>query len=177
MCRRVWRKARERAGLLLVRIHDLKHTFGRRLRAAGVSFEDRQDLLGHRSGRVTTHCSQAELENLIRASNKVCGNQSRTRCHHKELSPSWRWLTWRYCQQVFGTPDRIRTCDLRIRSPLLYPTELRAHMERRLKLPAGLSGSVKYSLHLQRACVNRAVEKRKPVTAAVDSPTSCCYTS
>ena len=26
-----------------------------------------------------------------------------------------------------GTPDRIRTCDLRIRSPLLYPTELRAH--------------------------------------------------
>jgi hypothetical protein len=25
----------------------LKHTFGGRLRAAGVSFEDRQDLLGH----------------------------------------------------------------------------------------------------------------------------------
>ena len=27
-----------------------------------------------------------------------------------------------------STPDRIRTCDLRIRSPLLYPTELRAHV-------------------------------------------------
>lgn len=26
-----------------------------------------------------------------------------------------------------GTPGRIRTCDLRIRNPLLYPTELRAH--------------------------------------------------
>ena len=25
-----------------------------------------------------------------------------------------------------GTPGRIRTCDLRIRSPLLYPAELRA---------------------------------------------------
>ena len=24
-------------------------------------------------------------------------------------------------------PDRIRTCDLRIRSPLLYPAELQAH--------------------------------------------------
>ncbi len=24
-------------------------------------------------------------------------------------------------------PDRTRTCDLRIRNPLLYPTELRAH--------------------------------------------------
>ena len=35
-------------GFRNVRVHDLKHTFGQRLRAAGVSFEDRQDLLGHR---------------------------------------------------------------------------------------------------------------------------------
>ena len=26
------------------------------------------------------------------------------------------------------TPGRIRTCDLRIRNPLLYPTELRAQL-------------------------------------------------
>jgi hypothetical protein len=55
-----------------VRVHDLKHTFGRRLRAAGVSFEDRQDLLGHRSGRITTHYSAAELSRLIEAANSVC---------------------------------------------------------------------------------------------------------
>jgi integrase len=72
-----WRKARKRAGLPQVRVHDLKHTFGRRLRAAGVSFEDRQDLLGHKSGRITTHYSKAELENLIAAANKVCGQKSR----------------------------------------------------------------------------------------------------
>src|SRR3990170_7471709 len=29
-----------------------------------------------------------------------------------------------------GTPGRIRTCDLRIRNPSLYPTELRAHKDR-----------------------------------------------
>jgi hypothetical protein len=58
-----------------VRVHDLKHTFGRRLRSVGVSFEDRQDLLGHRSGRITTHYSSAELQNLYEASNKVCENQ------------------------------------------------------------------------------------------------------
>ena len=29
----------------------------------------------------------------------------------------------------FGTPGRIRTCGLRIRSPLLYPTELRARLK------------------------------------------------
>ena len=47
-----WRKARTRAGLPEVRVHDLKHTFGRRLRAVGVSFEDRQDLLGHALARL-----------------------------------------------------------------------------------------------------------------------------
>jgi integrase len=55
-----WKAARERAAeawekehkdkapaaFRSIRVHDLKHTFGRRLRAAGVSFEDRQDLLG-----------------------------------------------------------------------------------------------------------------------------------
>lgn len=56
-------------------MHDLKHTFGRRLRAAGISFEDRQDLLGHRSGRITTHYSSAELQNLHKAANAVCGKQ------------------------------------------------------------------------------------------------------
>ena len=67
-----WKNARIRAGLPHVRVHDLKHTFGRRLRAAGVSFEDRQDLLGHKNGRITTHYSNAELNNLIQAANKVC---------------------------------------------------------------------------------------------------------
>jgi len=72
-----WQSARVRAGLPQVRVHDLKHTFGRRLRAAGVSFEDRQDLLGHKSGRITTHYSAAELQNLIAAAEKVCGTDSR----------------------------------------------------------------------------------------------------
>jgi hypothetical protein len=70
-----WRKARLRADVPQARVHDLKHTFGRRLRAAGVSFEDRQDLLGHKSGRITTHYSKPELENLIVAANKVCSEE------------------------------------------------------------------------------------------------------
>lgn len=60
------------AGFRQVRVHDLKHTFGRRLRAAGVSFEDRQDLLGHRSSRITTHYSQVELSSLIEAAERAC---------------------------------------------------------------------------------------------------------
>jgi integrase len=94
-----WKRARERAadawqerhgevaptGFRRVRVHDLKHTFGRRLRAAGVGFEDRQDLLGHRSGRITTHYSQAELTNLIEAADKVCATESRK-------TPASTWL-------------------------------------------------------------------------------------
>jgi hypothetical protein len=72
-----WIRARKRAGLPQVRVHDLKHTFGRRLRAAGVSFEDRQDLLGHRSGRITTHYSAAELTQLIKAADRVCESHGR----------------------------------------------------------------------------------------------------
>ncbi|WP_232019606.1 tyrosine-type recombinase/integrase [Candidatus Rickettsiella viridis] len=67
-----WKKARIRAKLSQVRVHDLKHTFGHRLRSAEVSFEDRQILLGHKTKSVTTHYSAATLGNLIRAANKVC---------------------------------------------------------------------------------------------------------
>jgi hypothetical protein len=34
------------------------------------------DLLGHRSGKITTHYSAPELESLIAASEKVCRNNS-----------------------------------------------------------------------------------------------------
>ncbi len=74
MCREAWRTARKKAGLADVRVHDLKHTFGTRLRHVGVSFEDRQDLLGHKSARITTHYSAPELMNLIEASERVCGD-------------------------------------------------------------------------------------------------------
>lgn len=72
MNNRAWRTARKEAGLEQVRVHDLRHTCGRRLRAAGVSLEDRQDILGHKSGRITTHYSAAEIRNLIRAVDLLC---------------------------------------------------------------------------------------------------------
>jgi len=50
--------------------------------AAGVSYEDRQDLLGHRSGRITTHYSQAELSNLLEAANLII----QSRRESKELA-------------------------------------------------------------------------------------------
>lgn len=59
------------AGFRTLHVHDLRHTFGRRLRAAGVEFETRQDLLGHKNGNVTTLYSPAEMLELYRAVEKI----------------------------------------------------------------------------------------------------------
>ena len=71
-----WKRIRKAVGLPLVRVHDLKHTFGRRLRAAGVPVETRKVLLGHRNGDITTHYSAPELEELVEAANRVCCTKS-----------------------------------------------------------------------------------------------------
>jgi len=78
MLNSAWRKARVRAGLTGFRVHDLRHTFGHRLRAAGVSFEDRQDLLGHKSERITTHYSAPDIARLLEAAEKVCERRPNT---------------------------------------------------------------------------------------------------
>jgi hypothetical protein len=39
--------------------------------------ETRKALLGHKSGDITTHYSGPELEELLQASNRVCGSESR----------------------------------------------------------------------------------------------------
>jgi integrase len=60
-----WRKARRRAGLPNLRVHDMRHRFGHRLRAAGVSIEDRKALLGHKVDDITTHYSAPDLARLL----------------------------------------------------------------------------------------------------------------
>ena len=73
-----WQNARKKAELPQVRVHDLKHTFGRRLRTAGVPLETRKVLLGHKSGDITSHYSAPELAELIRAANAVLKTQEST---------------------------------------------------------------------------------------------------
>ncbi len=85
-----WQSARTRAagkyqeelgepapeGFRNVRVHDLKHTFGRRLRAAGVPLDTRKVLLGHTTGDITSHYSAPELAELIEAAGRVCRDHS-----------------------------------------------------------------------------------------------------
>jgi len=58
-------------GFRNLRVHDLRHTFGRRLRAAGVTKETRSALLGHKTGDITTHYSAPEIRELLSAVDKI----------------------------------------------------------------------------------------------------------
>ena len=61
-----YQNARERAtrkipSIKMTNIHALKHTYGARLKAAGVSKDDRRDLLSHKNGDITDLYCAKEL--------------------------------------------------------------------------------------------------------------------
>ena len=106
-----WQPARKKAGLLQVRVHDVKHTFGRRLRTAGVPLETRNVLLGHKTGDITSHYSAPELGGTdtrgergagvagIRRSWFVAGCLSQKRHYYQPVAPrrpSHRFRTERH---------------------------------------------------------------------------------
>jgi integrase len=62
-----FQKARRAAGLERVRVHDLRHTFGQRLREAGVAQEDRALLLGHAIAGMPQHYATATIARLATA--------------------------------------------------------------------------------------------------------------
>ena len=66
-----WQRARYEARLPLVRVHDLRHSFACRLRAAGVSAEDRGALLGHANHSMAGHYASADVGHLLKQANLV----------------------------------------------------------------------------------------------------------
>ncbi|MDH3428962.1 MAG: tyrosine-type recombinase/integrase [Gammaproteobacteria bacterium] len=71
-----WKRAWKAVNLptepgILKGVHNLRHTFSRRLRSAGIPLETRKALLGHATGDITTHYSAAELGELISASESI----------------------------------------------------------------------------------------------------------
>ena len=73
-----WKRAWRLVGLptekgILKGVHNLRHTFGKRLRSAGIPLETRKALLGHANGDITTHYSAAELQELISATESIVG--------------------------------------------------------------------------------------------------------
>jgi Phage integrase family len=70
-----WQRVRREAGLCAVRIHELRHRFGCRLRAAGVSAEDCKALLGHASHTMAGRYASADVGRLIKQANLVLNRE------------------------------------------------------------------------------------------------------
>ncbi|MGY4830483.1 tyrosine-type recombinase/integrase [Sphaerotilaceae bacterium SBD11-9] len=66
-----YQNARRKAKLQKVRVHDLRHTYGQRLREAGVSEEDRALLMGHAVAGMPQLYATATIARLVEAANKV----------------------------------------------------------------------------------------------------------
>ena len=66
-----WQNARKKIGLPQVRVHDLRHSYATRLRAAGVSAEDRAALLGHACAWMPSHYASADVGRLIGLANRI----------------------------------------------------------------------------------------------------------
>ena len=74
-----WQSAWRKAGLPVCKeflrgVHNLKHTFGRRLEGADVPYHLRQVLLGHKTKDVTEHYSAVQIERLVDAANSIYDN-------------------------------------------------------------------------------------------------------
>jgi len=136
-----WRSARVRAaqkyrdrfgvdppeGFRCVRVHDLRHTFGRRLRAAGVGLEDRQDLLGHKRQEITTHYSAAEVGYLIQAANRILSPSRASSTTLLRVAASLPARPRRSRVGARGPAQRARVLGCLGTTPAKLPRELQVH--------------------------------------------------
>ena len=89
---------------------------------------------------------------LVMSSNPCCRTHHQadlypTRFHNHFTHATWLDYSWgcsseniKGFYEIIGTPGRIRTCGLRIRSPALYPAELRALMTRVIRVICEICG-------------------------------------
>ena len=70
-----WQNARRAVGLRQMRVHDMRHTFTCRLRAAGVAPEDQSALLGHAEHSMSGHYASADVGRQIGLANLVLVRQ------------------------------------------------------------------------------------------------------
>jgi hypothetical protein len=134
------RRARQEATLRAARIHDLRHTFACRLRAAGAITEDREVLLDYARHSTAGHYASADVGHLIQQANLIL-NRGDTRTVLRVANGQKRWISnrARIAQLNIeglgmslvldnGAPGEIRTPDRLVRSQVLYPAELRARI-------------------------------------------------
>jgi hypothetical protein len=108
-----------------VRIHNLRHTFAYRLRAAGVSAEDREALLGHANRSMAGHYASADVGRLLKQASLVLNRQETCtglRVANAGASALWRKGPARVPQQEKGLQLQLVSLVYLARPAGLEPT-------------------------------------------------------
>jgi len=102
-----WRNARKRAaelfeatyqkeaseGFRKVRVHDMRHTFGERLRLQGVTLDTCGDLMGHAGRGVTAHYCRAQNTELLEAVRRLERYEVPQKSRKDNVVPFWQHST------------------------------------------------------------------------------------
>ncbi len=126
--RRAFEPALRKAGIKDASWHTLRHTTASRLIMAGVPLPTVKEILGHRDIQTTlryAHLAPSHIQAAMdkgSLSNIGIGTGSKTGSGSDERQEKETQVV-----DLIGAPDRDRTCNPWIRSPILYPIELRAH--------------------------------------------------
>ena len=125
--KRLMRSLCKKAGVKYFRFHALRHFGASLLEQSNIPIGSIQRILGHEN-RTTTELYLHSIGDGERRAMDVLDNRyaefSHTDSHTKKKDSQAET-----CKSliIIGTPGGIRTPGLRIRSPALYPAELRAH--------------------------------------------------
>jgi integrase len=88
---RAWEKSDLPSGKLVKRgIHNCRHTFAHRLRAAGVPEEDRNALLGHANTNLAQHYATPDLERLLAYAERTTARRETTVLRSVSAAPTPR---------------------------------------------------------------------------------------
>jgi len=96
-----WQCARRDAGLPLVRVHDLRHSFARGLRVAGVSDRGSRSTLGHANHSMAGHYTSADAPAWTRRIVEPTDRFYRTEC---DLMPHRITRTGKHCMAIMRAP-------------------------------------------------------------------------
>lgn len=125
---RAWNAACRRAGIEDFRFHDLRHTWASWLIQSGVPLSVLQEMGGWESIEMVrryAHLAPNHLTEHAKQIDSIFSDDVPNMSHMENKEG----IKKRNALIYSGAPCRIRTCDPRLRRPLLYPTELRAPCE------------------------------------------------
>ena len=123
--RKTFKRLSKNAGLPVINPHHLRHTAATNLKNLQIAPRDVQSILGHAHISTTMQIYQhADMAGKSEAFEKYELQIAEKSASSRQIKPSNEKVIAQNNDSYSGTPSWVRTSDLRLRSPLLYPTEL-----------------------------------------------------